>query len=109
MEKALTFLATDEKAHFNFFKQCVEVYLKFHRQATIEQMRAVMHNFAMPAINDLEHGRQRVARIKSLGIFDEDMYYRQVYLPLLESLGVERQEMRGPRVKKSAVTSPLPE
>jgi hypothetical protein len=67
-------------------------------------MRRVMNAFAMPAIHDLlGESRQRVARIKELSIFDEDTYYRDVYMPILTSLGVDRLEMRNrvPR-KKSA-------
>jgi len=60
----------------------------------LEQMRRVMNNFAMPAIDNLVDGRQRVAAIKELNIFDEHLYYRDIYLPILESLGIERSEMR---------------
>jgi hypothetical protein len=58
----------------------------------------------MPAIYDLADSRNRVAQIKEMHIFDEDIYYREVYLPVLESLGVSRAEIRN-RVpkKKSAV------
>ena len=53
-----------------------------------------MHAFAMPAIYGQADGRQRVARIKELEIFDEELYVREVYLPILEDLGVRRSEMR---------------
>jgi hypothetical protein len=36
------------------------------------------------------------------------MYYRDVYLPILESLGVNRAELRNRvAIKKSAVSTPL--
>ncbi len=95
LEKLLTLVAVDEKAHFTFFKDCVELYLKFDRAATLEQMRRVMNNFAMPAIHDLlSDSRQRVAQVKALEIFNEELYYRDVYLPILDTLGVSRDEMR---------------
>ena len=53
-----------------------------------------MHAFAMPAIYGLADGRQRVARIKELEIFNDELYVREVYLPILEDLGVRRSEMR---------------
>ena len=31
---------------------------------------------------------------KELRVFDEDLYYRENYLPILEPLGVQRNEMR---------------
>jgi acyl-[acyl-carrier-protein] desaturase len=102
----LRYVAVDEKAHYNFFRRCVEMYLKLDRSSTLEQMRRVMNNFSMPAIDELVDGRQRIAAIKELRIFDEDLYYRDVYLPVLEALGVERSEMRN-RVpgKKSAANA----
>jgi acyl-[acyl-carrier-protein] desaturase len=94
LSKLLTFVAVDERAHHSFFRQCLELYLKFDRPGTLEQMRRVMNDFAMPAIHAMADGRLRVARIKNLEIFNEDIYYREVYLPILASLGVDRKEMR---------------
>ena len=103
LSRLLTFLAVDEKAHYDFFLQCVEVYLKHDRAATLAQMRRVMNDFAMPAIYDLASSRQRIADIKSLQIMTEDLYYREVYLPILQTLDVSRAEMRNRvPVKKSA-------
>jgi acyl-[acyl-carrier-protein] desaturase len=100
----LRYVAVDERAHFDFFRRCVEIHLEHDREATLEQLRRVLNDFAMPAIYDLADSRNRVAQIKEMQIFDEDIYYREVYLPVLESLGVSRAEIRN-RVpkKKSAV------
>jgi acyl-[acyl-carrier-protein] desaturase len=94
LSKLLTLVSVDEKAHYFFFRQCVELYLKYDRAAMLEQMRQVMNNFTMPAIHDMADSRHRVGQIKSLEIFSEDIYYREVYLPILTALGVERSEMR---------------
>ena len=108
LERLLTFVAVDEQAHYDFFRRCVSLYLEHDRAGTLEHLRGVMNAFTMPAIHDLlGESRQRVARIKELGIFDEDIYYREVYLPLLAALGVDRAEMRNrlPH-KKSAPAAP---
>ena len=94
LSKLLLLVSVDEQAHFSFFRDCVRLYLQYDRPAVLEQLRRVMNDFAMPAIAELADGRQRVARIKGLHIFDEDIYYREVYLPVLASLGVDRREMR---------------
>jgi acyl-[acyl-carrier-protein] desaturase len=107
LEKLLMYLAVDERAHQDFFKQCLQMYLQYDRQGTLEQMRRVMNNFAMPAIHEMADSRQRVARIKGLAIFDEDIYYREVYLPLLASLGVDRQEMRNRLPRRVQVSTDL--
>lgn len=100
LAKLLSYLAVDERAHYSFFASCVKLYLDFDRPAVLEQMRRVMNQFAMPAIDDLIDGRQRVEAIKNLGIFDQNLYYRDVYLPILEELGVTRNELRS-REKRS--------
>ncbi len=101
--RLLTFVAVDEAAHYDFFRRCVAVHLEHDREATLEQMRRVMNNFAMPAIADLADSRRRLAAINEMEIMNQDVYYREVYLPILEVLGVSRAEMRsGVRVRKSA-------
>jgi acyl-[acyl-carrier-protein] desaturase len=94
LSQLLKLVSIDEQAHYSFFEECVSLYLKDNRAATLEQMRRVMNNFAMPAINEMADCLRRVARIKALHIFDEDIYYREVYLPILANLGVDRSEMR---------------
>jgi acyl-[acyl-carrier-protein] desaturase len=94
LAKLLLLLAVDERAHYSFFAACVKLYLKYDRPAVLEQMRRVMNQFAMPAIDDLVEGRARVEAIKNLGIFDQNLYYSDVYLPVLQDLGVSRNEMR---------------
>lgn len=106
LSKLLVLVAVDEKAHYEFFKDCVQLYLKYDRPAMLEQLRRVMNDFAMPAIHDLvSDSRQRVARVKSLEIFSEDIYYREVYLPILAALDVDRSEMRNRRPNPRSVTT----
>jgi acyl-[acyl-carrier-protein] desaturase len=103
--RLLSLIAIDEKAHHGFFRQCVEVYLKHDRPAMLEQIRRVMNHFIMPAIHELADSRPRVARITALHIFDEDIYFRDVYRPLLETLEVEWSEMRERPRKSMPVTA----
>jgi len=107
LSKLLTLIAVDERAHHSFFRECVELYLKHDRQTTLEQLRRVMNDFAMPAIHAMADGRQRVARIKGLQIFDEDIYYREVYLPLIAALGVDRREMRNRMPARKSAPDPI--
>jgi acyl-[acyl-carrier-protein] desaturase len=94
LEKLLRLLAVDERAHHDFFRRCVAVYLERDRSATLEQMRRVMNDFAMPAIHEMADSRRRIAQIQELEIMSQDLYYREVYLPILATLGVESAEMR---------------
>lgn len=106
LEKLLMFVAVDEQAHYSFFQRFIQIHLDDDPEATIEALKRVMNSFQMPAIHGLADGVQRVARIKELGIFSEDQYYREVYLPILESLGIERARMRNRiKTRKSAVST----
>jgi acyl-[acyl-carrier-protein] desaturase len=104
LEKLLGYLAVDEKAHHSFFRDCLRLYLEFDRPAVIEQLRRVMNEFRMPVIHDLlDDSRSRVAAVRGLELFDANSYYREVYLPILGSLGISRQEMRSPVVEKKSL------
>jgi acyl-[acyl-carrier-protein] desaturase len=103
LEKLLGYLAVDEKAHHSFFRDCLRLYLRVDRGAVVEQLRRVMNEFQMPVVHDLlDDSPFRIAAVRGLELFDANVYYREVYLPILRSLGVSRHEMRSPlREKKS--------
>jgi len=101
LSKLLLLLSVDEKAHGDFFRRCVQLYLDYDRPRTLAELKRVLHNFAMPAIYDLVDSRQRIAAIRELDVFSEEAYYREVYFPLLASLGIKPAELRGRSPKKS--------
>jgi acyl-[acyl-carrier-protein] desaturase len=104
LEKILYYLAIDEKSHHSFFRDCLKIYLEYDRPAVLEQLRRVMNDFQMPAIHDLlDESKKRIAAIVELELFDVDMYYRDVYLPILNMLGVSRQELRSPLKQKKSL------
>lgn len=96
LSKLLSLIAVDERAHHSFYRSAVRIFLDLDRQGTLEQLRRVLHGFAMPAVHLLAQTRRRVAQIKSLNIFDEAVYMEEVYQPILDALGVQRRELRRP-------------
>ncbi|VTS05557.1 acyl-ACP desaturase [Tuwongella immobilis] len=103
LDKLLGFIATDERAHYDFYRQIVLMYLERDRASTIAELRQVLHDFSMPAVYLLTQSQQRRANIQSLNIFDEQIYYQEVYTPLLAALKIDRQEMRKPRIVRTSV------
>ena len=69
------------------------MYLRHYRPGTLRQLARVLGGFAMPAIEDLADGRQRVEAIRALGVFDPLIYVREVYHPILVALGVKRSDL----------------
>ena len=62
-----------------------------------------MNDFTMPAIHDMADSQRRVQEIQELQIMSQDLNFREVYLPILAALGVDRREMRNRQpAKKSA-------
>ncbi len=102
LEKILSFVSIDEAAHYGLFKAFFELFLQVDRDAAIAGLRPVLNQFQMPAIHDLlDDSAKRIARIRELEIFNEEIFFRDVYNHFINALEISRAEMRGPRVKKS--------
>lgn len=101
LSKLLGFVAVDERAHHTFYRRVVEHFLEIDRQETLEQIRRVLLTFAMPAVHMLAESQTRIAKIKSLGIFDEDMYLHDVYQPILDMLGIQPRDLRRPALSRT--------
>ena len=102
LSRVLQLIAIDERAHHTYYAQMVKAFLELDRPSTLEQMRRVLHNFAMPAVYLMADSKQREADIRALDVFTEDVYFDEVYFPILRTLGVTRAEMKGRALKKSS-------
>lgn len=94
LSQLLHLIAVDERAHHAFYRRVVQFLLQLDRPGTLEPLQRVLSTFAMPAVHLLAESRQRVAQITSLEIFNEMIYLQEVYRPVLDTLGVQRQELR---------------
>jgi acyl-[acyl-carrier-protein] desaturase len=92
--RVLTLVGMDERAHYDFFRKVVQIYLEDDRPGTLEQLRRVLNTFTMPATHLLADSRRRIQAVKDLRIFDEDIFIYQVYEPILKALGVTKPELR---------------
>ena len=95
LEKLLGFVSVDEKAHHGFFRDCFELYLKCDRPTALAALRSVLNQFQMPAIHDLlEDSQRRIAAVRELELFNEEIFFRDVYQHVLTALGITRSELR---------------
>ncbi len=105
LETILSYVSIDEAAHFGLFRQLYEMFLKHDRESAIAALRPVLNQFQMPAIHDLlDENARRIAEVRDLGIFNEEIFFRDIYTYFLNFLGISRAEMRGPKIKKSLAT-----
>jgi acyl-[acyl-carrier-protein] desaturase len=103
LAQILMLIAVDEKAHADFFKKLMRIYLEYDRPGTLEQLQRVINSFDMPATNMLLDGRRRVEAVKALRIFDADIYCYQIVEPLLADLQVQRSELRRRNSRKEVM------
>jgi acyl-[acyl-carrier-protein] desaturase len=103
--RLLTYILVDERSHYEFFRELVQFHLAEDRAGTLEQLRRVLNQFAMPAIYALADGPQRIAAVKALGIFNDEIFYQDVYLPILTELDVNRSEMRNPAINRKRLAA----
>lgn len=94
LDKVLQLISVDERAHFDFFKRVVQLYLEFDREGTLEQLRRVINTFQMPSYSMLGNGEQIAARVASLHIFDERIFYFDVYAPCMAALGLTKADLK---------------
>lgn len=102
LDRVLDLVATDEAAHAHFFRTLVSIYLQDDREATLEALRHVVNTFRMPADGLLADGRRRAEAVRSLGIFSEEVFFKDVYQPLMQKLGLTRADLRPKKVFAAA-------
>jgi acyl-[acyl-carrier-protein] desaturase len=94
LHRLLTFIAVDERAHFDFFVRLVQLYLEEDREGTLEQLRRVLNGFAMPAVHMLSGSQRRIEQVRALHLFSEDLLLHEVIDPCLARLGLTRADLR---------------
>ena len=106
LEKILSLVTIDEAAHYGLFKSFFELFMQVDRDLAIAALRPVLNQFQMPAIHDLlDESAKRIAGIRALEVFNEEIFFRDVYSHFMNVLGISRAEMRGPKQKKSMATA----
>ena len=97
LSRLLGLIAVDERAHHAFYRSVVQLFLELDREDTLEQLARVLLTFSMPAVNLLADSNKRMTEVRELGIFSEEIFFTDVYQPILASLGLTHSELRGAR------------
>lgn len=94
LARTLRWVAADESAHYNFFRKGVKAYLALEPDETIADIKFVFDNFAMPAQYAIPDWEERGRQIEEAGIYGPRMYLQKIRLPILEDLGITRQQLK---------------
>jgi hypothetical protein len=87
-------VSADESAHYNFFRKGVKAYLELEPEETISDVKFVFDNFAMPAQYQIPDWETRGRMIEQAGIYGPRMYLQKIRQPILEDLGITRQQLK---------------
>ncbi len=90
----LRWVAADESAHYNFFRKGVKAYLALQPEETTADLKFVFEHFSMPARALIPGWEERSREIDAAGIYGPRMYFQKVRLPILEDLGLTRQQLK---------------
>jgi acyl-[acyl-carrier-protein] desaturase len=91
---ALSFIARDESAHYQFFLDGVRLYLKEDRDGTMRDIQHVLTRFRMPAQELIPNWEVRGKVILGEKIFSDRMFYKDIMRPVLSVLGTSRDELQ---------------
>lgn len=94
LARTLRWVSADESAHYNFFRKGTKAYLALQPEETIADIRFVFENFAMPAQAIIPEWDKRGEQIEESGIYTPRVYLTKIYKPVLEDLGITRQQLK---------------
>lgn len=94
LSSLLRWVAADESAHYNFYRKGVKVYLQLEPEETIADIKYVFDNFAMPARTLIPGFDECSKAIDAAGIYGPRMFLQRVRHPILEDLGITRQQLK---------------
>ncbi len=103
---ALSFVARDESAHYQFFQDGVKLYMLEDRDGTLEDIRTVLAGFRMPAQDLIPNWEVRGKTIIGEKVFSDRIFYKDIMRPILSNLGTNRQELQTLGKSVSELASP---
>ena len=94
LARTLRWVSADESAHYNFFRKGTKAYLALEPEETIRDIKFVFDHFAMPAHALIPNWEERGQQIEAAGIYGPKMYLAKIRRPILDDLGISRQQMK---------------
>ena len=94
LARTLRWVSADESAHYNFFRRGSKAYLALEPEETIADLKFVFEQFAMPAQALIPDWEKRGEQIEAAGIYGPKMYLAKIRRPILEDLGISRQQLK---------------
>jgi acyl-[acyl-carrier-protein] desaturase len=94
LAQALSFIARDESAHYQFFQDGVKLCMKDDRDGSLRDMELVLARFRMPAHDLIPNWESRGKVIIGEKIFSDRIFFKDIMRPILSVLGTSRDELK---------------
>lgn len=94
LSKMLLLIAADEGNHHRFFTDVVKIFLEHDREGTLDDFAWVLSKFEMPAHHIIPDWSRYGENIEGAGVYTGKVFVRRVLMPVLERLGVNRDELK---------------
>jgi len=94
LSTALSFVARDESAHYQFFQDGVKLYMKADRDGTLSDISHVLATFRMPAQDLIPNWEHRGKTIIGEKVFSDRIFFKDIVRPVLNVLGTSRAELQ---------------
>jgi acyl-[acyl-carrier-protein] desaturase len=91
---ALSYIARDESAHYQFFQDGVKLYMQEDRDGTLNDIRYVLEHFRMPAQDLIPNWEVRGQTIIGENVFSDRIFFKDIMRPILSVLGTSRNELK---------------
>jgi rubrerythrin len=85
----LRHLASDEQAHYTFFRDCIRLWLEEDAEGTLDDIYAVLMTFSMPVGHLIPNYTARDKLIDELEISSAKLFMTKVWLPVATALDVD--------------------
>ena len=94
LSKVLLLIAADEGNHHRFFADVVKIFMDEDREGTLDDLAYVLSKFEMPAHHIIPDWARYGQNIEESGVYTGKVFVRRVLFPVLERLGVNRDELK---------------
>ncbi|NDJ53396.1 MAG: acyl-ACP desaturase [Chloroflexi bacterium] len=94
-------IAVDEAAHYNFYLECLRLYLYYYPARTLEALHQVISDFAMPANRYIPDFQSFADALVKTCIYGPREYARDVLQMVLDNLGIESRRALDRGIKAS--------
>lgn len=84
--RVLEYVLADDRAHYDFFRDCLRMQMKFEPDGVPEKVQWALERFSLPALGGMPGGSRRLGTLARRGILTSEIFTARVARPILDVL-----------------------